>query len=445
MANQETLSSREINGKCIDLNENFRKALDLIENTGRNVFITGRAGTGKSTLIEYFRISTKKNVAVLAPTGVAALNVKGQTIHSFFRFKPDITIDTVKPLYQNQKAKYINLDAIIIDEISMVRADLLDCIDAFMRLNGKNSSLPFGGAQMIFIGDLYQLPPVVTEGEAEMFKGHYKSEYFFDSHSFKNLEIAFIELDKHYRHKDERFIGLLNSIRDNTAIDEHLDEINCRVDPSFTPGASEKYITLTTTNRLADDVNDAHMARLSGKEYVYIAKYEGDFEKKTTPADERLAIKVGAQVMMLNNDKSERWVNGSLGTVVSVIPKMIGQDSILVELTDGSVVDVTPFTWELFKFSYDSSKKKLEPKVAGRFIQYPMMLAWAITIHKSQGKTFEKVIIDIGRGTFAYGQLYVALSRCTTLNGIVLRKKIEKRHILMDQRIVDFLKNAESR
>lgn len=441
--NQSSLLSAGSTKLHIDFHDDFNKALDLMENTSKNVFVTGRAGTGKSTLIEHFRNSTNKSIAVLAPTGVAALNVKGQTIHSFFKFKPDVTPESVRLLYPNMRKMYASLDAIVIDEISMVRADLLDCIDSFMRRNGKNAALPFGGVQMIFIGDLYQLPPVVTQGEVEMFKGHYKSEYFFDSHSFNSIAISFVELKKHYRQTDAHFIGLLNSIRDNTASDAQLLEINSRVNVSFTPKASDKYISLTTTNHLAEDINSAQMEKLAGRTYTYRAKSESEFEKRAMPAQELLSIKIGAQVMMLNNDKGGRWVNGSLGVVVSINSKMIGQDLILVELADGSIVEVAPFTWELFKFSYDPTRRKLEPKIAGKFVQYPMMLAWAITIHKSQGKTFDHVIIDIGYGTFAYGQLYVALSRCTSLEGIVLRRKIERKHILMDPRIVDFLRNIE--
>jgi len=440
---QANLSKKKEEGSHIELNGDFKKALSLMNETTKNVFITGRAGTGKSTLIDHFKSNTKKNVVVLAPTGVAALNVKGQTIHSFFHFKPGITPDTTKILYPNLRAAYRKLDAILIDEISMVRADLLDCIDSFMRLNGKDRSLPFGGVQMIFIGDLYQLPPVVAAEEFEMFRENYKSEYFFDAHSFEKLPITYIELKKNYRHTDEHFIGLLNAIRNNTATEKDLEEINGRYNPFFSPNVSEKYISLTTTNKLADEINSAQMKKLPGREYTYAAKYDGDFEKKSFPAEENLAIKVGAQVMMLNNDKSDLWVNGSVGTITAITPGITMRDEVLVELTEGPIVEVNPHKWEMFKSSYDKTSLKLNSKVAGSFVQYPIMLAWAITIHKSQGKTFKHVIIDVGSGTFAYGQLYVALSRCTSLEGIVLTKKIEKRHIMMDQRIINFLRSIK--
>ncbi len=426
----------------IDLNDDFKAALEMMDGTDKSMLITGRAGTGKSTLLEHFRSITSKKVAVLAPTGVAALNVSGQTIHSFFRFRPDITPDTVRSLNRYQKQMYEKIDAIVIDEISMVRADLLDCVDIFMRLNGKDRSLPFGGVQVILVGDLYQLPPVVTSNEAEMFKAHYKSQYFFDSHVFMDLKIEFVELRRNYRQTDAAFIGLLNAIRENNIIDEDLAEINKRYQPFFSPSASEKYITLTTTNALADSINEGHLARLPGSTHMYRAKADPAFDKKVLPADEELKIKVGMQVMLLNNDKGGQWVNGSIGEVKGIAPG-INNDIISVRLTSGLEVEVLPNKWDLFKFSYDTKSTTLISKSAGSFIQYPIMPAWAVTIHKSQGKTFDKVIIDIGSGTFAHGQLYVALSRCTTLEGIVLRKKIEKKHIMMDQRIVDFLKKIE--
>ena len=425
--------------ESIELNGEFRNALLLLENTSKNLFITGKAGTGKSTLLNYFRSVTQKNVVILAPTGVAALNVKGQTIHSFFHFKPDITQETVKKLGHYSTLVYKAIDTIIIDEISMVRADLLDCVDRFMRLNGKDASRPFGGVQMVFIGDLYQLSPVVTEAEEEIFRGHYKSQYFFDSRVFEGLPLEFIELEKHYRQTDRDFIDLLNAIRNNSATKEHLDALNKRFNPFFVPKDSDLYITLTTTNSIADLINNEHLSKIPKTLYAYHAAIKGDFNKKVLPAEEHLSIKEGAQVMLLNNDVGKRWVNGSIGKVISIKEYQGNESSIAIELTDGSVVDVTPNTWELFKFSFDSTAKKLTSSKMGSFTQYPIMLAWAVTIHKSQGKTFDRVVIDIGDGTFAHGQLYVALSRCTSLDGIVLKRQIDKKHILMDERILNFL------
>lgn len=422
----------------LDINPEFKRVLKLMEESGSNVMITGQAGTGKSTLLQYFRSVTRKNVAVLAPTGVAALNVHGQTIHSFFRFKPDITPDTVRRLGNASSAIYRSVDMLIIDEISMVRADLLDCIDRFMRLNGRNSSLPFGGTQLVFFGDLYQLPPVVTKGEEEIFTKHYDSQYFFDSKAFKSVRFEFAELKTHYRQADRRFIEILNAIRNNTATDAQISALNERYDPYFLQSDSETYITLTSTNALADRINENHLARVPGRAHTYQGSITGDFNRKLLPADERLSLKEGAQVMLLNNDQDKRWVNGSVGRVESIRSYETG-DEISVRLLDGGNAVVVPYMWEVFRFSYDPATSKLQSSKIGSFTQYPIMLAWAVTIHKSQGKTFDNVIIDVGEGTFAHGQLYVALSRCRTLEGLVLKRKLERRHIIMDRRVVDFL------
>jgi ATP-dependent exoDNAse (exonuclease V) alpha subunit len=425
------------NASGIDMNREFRGALDQMENTGSNIFITGRAGTGKSTLLEYFRSVTKKNVAVLAPTGVAALNVKGQTIHSFFHFKPDITLETVRRAYG--PALYKSLDAIVIDEISMVRADLLDCVDRFMRINGKDSELPFGGVQMILIGDLYQLPPVVTDTEEEIFRTHYRSPYFFDSHSFSGLRIKYIELKKHYRQKEQEFIDLLNAIRNNSILDSQIGQLNSRVDPAFEPRPGEHYVTLTPTNRLADHINSMRLNSIQKPTRIFKAHISSDFDKRIHPAPESLELKEGAQVMMLNNDRHKRWVNGSMGEIVGMEGPAGWEGVITVRLLEGYEAKVEPHTWDVFRFSYDVPSRKLVSKNIGSFMQYPMMLAWAVTIHKSQGKTFDRVVIDLGSGTFAHGQLYVALSRCTTMGGVVLKRPVERRHIMMDRRIVEFL------
>ncbi len=424
-------------GNGIDMNKEFRGALNQMENSQDNIFITGRAGTGKSTLLEYFRSVTKKNVAVLAPTGVAALNVKGQTIHSFFHFKPDITLETVRRAYG--PAMYKNIDAIVIDEISMVRADLLDCVDKFMRLNGRNSELPFGGAQMILIGDLYQLPPVVTNTEEEIFRTHYKSPYFFDSHSFSGLQMKYIELKKHYRQKEQEFIDLLNAIRNNSITDQQIRQLNSRAGMSFVPKPGEHYVTLTPTNRLADQINSERLSQIKRQTRSFKAHISIDFDKRVHPAPDRLELKEGAQVMMLNNDRHRRWVNGSMGEVVEMEGPAGWEGVITVRLIDGFDVKVEPHTWDLFRFSYDIPSRKLVSNNVGSFSQYPMMLAWAVTIHKSQGKTFDRVVIDLGSGTFAHGQLYVALSRCTTMSGVVLKRPVQREHIMMDGRVVEFL------
>ena len=421
----------------IELNEQFKRALDLLENTDKNVFITGKAGTGKSTLLNYFRSITKKKIVVLAPTGVAALNVNGETIHSFFGFKPNVTIENIKKLSPQKARIYKELETIIIDEISMVRADLLDCIDYFLRINVRNK--PFGGIQMVFIGDLYQLPPVVTSGEKELFTKRYNSQYFFDADVIRDLPLEFIELEKVYRQKDERFIQLLNEIRNNTISEESLALLNSRVGVEL-PESSDYIVYLTPLNATVDAINMEKLNLLKGRLYRWEAYIEGDFDKSSLPGDPILSLKKGAQVMMLNNDSKGRWVNGSIGKVVGISSgKGEDEDKIEVQFPDGRIEEVIPYTWEIFHYRYNEEKKLIESETIGSFTQYPLKLAWAVTIHKSQGKTFDRVIIDLERGVFAPGQVYVALSRCTSFEGIVLKKPVKKGHILLDKRIVEFL------
>jgi len=423
----------------VEINEQFGYALEIMEHTRKNVFITGRAGTGKSTLLEYFRRTTRKKVAILAPTGVAALNVKGQTIHSFFGFRPNMSLNQVKQVNIEKDAKNIfkKLDAIVIDEISMVRADLLDCVDKFLRLNGPSAEIPFGGIQMIFVGDLYQLPPVVTGNDKSIFQTIYETPYFYSARVFDCLAMEFVELEKIYRQHDQGFINLLNAIRNKTATEEELEILNRKCMPDFEPAPDDFYIYLTTTNKLAADINSSELNRLKGPLFTFTAGVEGDFGPEYYPTATRLQVKPGAQIMMLNNDSAGRWVNGSIGKIIEIIPSGNHEYTILAELSNNEVVEITPYTWEIYQF--DVVGKEIKSKIAGRFTQYPLMLAWAVTIHKGQGKTFDRVIIDIGRGTFTHGQMYVALSRCTTLDGIVLKRPVFKKHIWTDFKVVDFL------
>ena len=424
---------------AIELNREFRQALELMENSGKSVFITGRAGTGKSTLLTHFFTTTRKKVVILAPTGVAALNVKGQTIHSFFKFRPNITPERVRKLRSSDEGKniYHKLDAIIIDEISMVRADLLDCVDKFLRLNGPDNTRPFGGIQMIFIGDLYQLSPVVTGNDREIFTTLYKTPYFYSAHVFETFDMEFVELQKVYRQHDEKFIDLLNSVRNNTITEKGLALLRQRYSPDFEPAPGDFYVYLTTTNAMAETINMAQMAKLETTLHTFTGEIEGNFGKENLPTAIDLHIKTGAQIMMLNNDAEGRWVNGSIGVVKGLIRNQRGEDVIIADLNDGSTVEIEPFTWEIYHSFVDDGQ--LGSEVIGTFTQYPLMLAWAVTIHKSQGKTFDNVIIDIGRGAFAHGQTYVALSRCTSLEGIVLVKPLQKKDIWTDFKIVDFL------
>ena len=425
----------------LEFTPQFEKTLKLLENTDRSLFITGRAGTGKSTLLNYFRQTTKKKLIVLAPTGVAALNVQGQTIHSFFSFRPDITPEKVKRLHPSKQKLIRSLDAIIIDEISMVRADLLDCVDLALRLNRDFENLPFGGLQMILIGDLYQLPPVVTPREEKVFSLHYESPYFFSANVFrdKNFRLEYVELDKVFRQKDQAFLELLNAIRNRSISEEQLARLNARYLPDFQPEEDEFYLTLTSTNEAADAINQEKLAHLPGQTRYYQGEIEGEFEEAYLPTSEVLALKEGAQVMLLTNDPYGRWVNGSIGRIEEIIKPETGAEVVMVRLSSGELVDILPHQWEIFHFELDQKKNKIISRVVGTFNQYPLRLSWAVTIHKSQGKTFDRVVVDIGRGTFAHGQVYVALSRCTSFEGLVLKKPIKKGHILMDYRVVRFL------
>lgn len=448
----------------LDLNVEFVQAFNLIEKQNCNVFITGKAGTGKSTLLNYFRKQTKKNVAFLAPTGVAAVNIRGQTIHSFFKFKPNVTIQSIsrKNFGQDKGNIYQKLDAIVIDEISMVRADLLDCIDRFLKLNGKSLSKPFGGLQVIFIGDLYQLPPVVPNEEKQIFNSHYKTPYFFSSRCFEELKMEFIELNKIYRQSDEHFIKMLNAIRNNSITDSEIQQINKRCDQSFEPASNDFYMYLTPTNNKANSINEDRLKRIKSKEHVLEGTITGDFSKEYLPTFIDLKMKVGSQVMMINNDSKGRWINGTVGKIIAIqeadkatVENFDEEEDdtsdthkIIVELEGDKKVRITPYRWELYNFYLDNME--LKSKAVGTFTQYPIILAWAVTIHKSQGKTFDKVVLDIDRGTFAHGQLYVALSRCRSLEGLVLKKEIAKKHIWMDHNVVRFVtryqyqKSAES-
>lgn len=424
----------------LELNDDFVKAFELMDKTTINLFVTGRAGTGKSTLLTYFREKTKKNVVVLAPTGVAAINVGGQTIHSFFGFKPDITLEKVRTKYRNKDKKglYRNLDTIVIDEISMVRADLLDCVDEFMRLNGPESSMPFGGVQMIMIGDLYQLPPVVTREEKAIYAPDYQSLYFFDARVMADFEYSLIELNKIYRQSDPEFIEILNAVRNKSINEGLLAKLNSRHQEDYEPEAETLEVYLTTTNAKAQSINEARLSLIKGESYFFSAKIEGEFEKKSFPASENLELKVGAQIMLTNNDREGRWVNGTMGKVSEIVVREIGP-IVEVELASGDMVEVRSNTWEMYRFSLNQKNQRVEAETVGTYTQLPMILAWSVTIHKSQGKTFERVIIDMDRGAFAHGQTYVALSRATSLEGIVLKKPITRSHILLDSRVVKFM------
>lgn len=425
---------------ALDLNAAFRRALQLMEQTDKCLFITGKAGTGKSTLLQYFRDTTTKKPVVLAPTGVAALNVGGQTIHHFFGFSIDVTLRKILEgkIRPREKKLYKKLKTIVIDEASMLRADLLDCVDAYLRLHGPAPGRAFGGVQMIFVGDLYQLPPVVTGEERQIFSAHYKTPYFFSAHALEGVELEIVELDKVYRQKDQAFVDLLNRIRNNSVEDSDIDRLNVRFDPDPQHDDKAFSIYLTPTNRKADEINAARLAALKGKTHTAIAEIRGAFGKEYYPTAVDLKFKAGAQIMLVNNDRDGRWVNGTVGVVEAVKKDDEGERYLEVLLRgEDEKVEVYPFTWEVYRFSLDAGGIVAEP--VGTFTQFPIRLAWAVTIHKSQGKTFDKVIVDLDKGAFAAGQTYVALSRCTSFEGITLTTRIKKGHIRTDRRIFDFL------
>ena len=427
----------------VEINQEFQKALDLLENTTQHLFITGKAGTGKSTLLNYAYEHSSKRIVLLAPTGVAALNIKGQTIHRFFGFPINISATQITSGEFKPRAVriYKHLETLIIDEASMLRADLLDCIDAFLRRYGPNEGKIFGGVQIVLVGDLYQLPPVVSNQEKEIFAEHYVTPYFFSADVIRQIPLQVIELKKIYRQKDGEFIRLLNNIRNNQATLADIRELNSRVGVDVSAkGAEDFKITLTTTNQTADKINQERLEALEGASYISDAEIEGDFSKEYYPAAEHLEFKIGAQIMFLNNDAKNRWVNGSVGHIEGIKFRDNRLSQVNVRLQAGQrLVAVFPFEWEVCKYKLEG--KEIISEVVGNFVQFPFRMSWAVTIHKSQGKTFDNVEIDIGRGTFAAGQLYVALSRCTSFEGLSLTRAVSLRSVMVDERINDFLCN----
>lgn len=423
---------------AIELNDEFRRALDLLDG-GANIFLTGKAGTGKSTLLRYFLDHTAKNVAVAAPTGIAALNVDGVTIHRLFSFPPSVSLEYVlgPDYYPAKYGKLLKeLDTLVIDEVSMVRADLFDCVAAALARYGPRRGERFGGIQLVLVGDPYQLPPVVVEAEAEFFRTRYATPYFFSADAFTSLETSVVNLEKVYRQRDARFVDLLNEIRTGTAGDPIVAELNQRVRPGFETSEDEFWITLTTTNRRADAVNRDHLDRLPTPLESHRASSSGDLEGFEPQAPPDLQFKVGAQIMLVNNDVANRWVNGSLGMVMHV-HRDDDAVAVKVALQDGETVTVKQHTWEVTKPVYGDGR--LSYVKVGTYTQLPFKLAWAITIHKSQGKTLDKVVVDLFRGTFAEGQLYVALSRCTSLEGMVLKSPIKLRDVRVEREVTRFL------
>lgn len=428
-------------------NKEFQDALRLITHTRQSVFLTGKAGTGKSTFLKYICNHTKKKFVVLAPTGIAAINAGGVTLHSFFKlpFRPMLPDDPDLSLshgrifeyfkYPKEKRKIIaEVDLIIIDEISMVRADIIDCVDRILRVYSGNMRLPFGGKQLLFVGDVFQLEPVVPSDQKEILSLFYASPFFFSARVFKDINLVPIELQKVYRQTDSVFINILDRIRNNAARKQDLDTLNGRYFPSFEPQNEDMYITLATRRDQVDFINEKKLAELPGEEYVSVGKIEGDFPESSLPTQLNLSIKEQAQVIFIDNDYERRWVNGTIGMVSGIDEN----GNVYVLLESGVEHLVEPTSWRNYKYKYNEKERRIEEEIVGTFEQLPIRLAWAITVHKSQGLTFSRVVVDLTGGVFAGGQTYVALSRCTSLEGLVLKSKISSRDIFIRKEIVEF-------
>ncbi|MDL2228594.1 AAA family ATPase, partial [Odoribacter sp. OttesenSCG-928-L07] len=438
------------------INKELQLANDLIQYTGTSIFLTGKAGTGKTTFLHNLKLKSPKRMVVLAPTGVAAINAGGVTIHSFFQlpFCPHVptllyqddtgTYNTTNEFGDQKNRTYAHkygrdkikifktVDLIVIDEISMVRADILDAIDEILRKYRRNDK-PFGGAQMLFIGDVKQLAPVAKEEEWKLIEKYYDSPYFFSSHAFRRSQYTSIELVEIFRQEDKKFIDLLNKVRSNKLDDESINILNERYIPGFNNLDNKGYITLTSHNYQAKNINNQHLEKIDKQEFAFYAEVKGDFPEYSYPTDEELIIKVGSQVMFVKNDPSndKRYFNGKIGIVED-----IDNNKIYVKCDDNDEnITVQPLEWTNVKYVLNHTTNEIEEEIQGTFKQYPLKLAWAITIHKSQGLTFEKLIVD-AQMSFAHGQVYVALSRCKSLEGLVLISKIDK-HTLKNDYSVD--------
>lgn len=420
----------------LSLSDEFLAILDQLETTDDSMFITGRAGTGKSTLLQLFRNTSKKRIAVVAPTGIAALNVKGQTIHSFFGFPPKMI--NPKDIGRRKNFRmFQKLDVLIIDEISMVRADMMDNIDIFLRRN-RGIDEPFGGVQLVMFGDLFQLPPVVaSEFEKHIFKNNFESPYFFSSKIISSgMPLIMIELQEVYRQADRGFINLLDNIRLRAIDYDDMEMLNDRHLP--VPEDLDYYITLCSRNATANEINTSALAKLDTPNHVFTAKVSGNFNIKMVPTDLHLTLKVGAQIMFVKNDPKKKFVNGTIGKIETIIDDTITV-SVKDEREDIKYFELEQMEWEIIRYTQsEENSQEIKTKVMGTFNQYPVKLAWAITIHKSQGKTFDTVVIDMGNGAFEYGQTYVALSRCRTLEGIYLKRPIKPTDIMVDNKVSEY-------
>ena len=428
----------------MEQNNELRTAWDFVEHTGRSIFLTGKAGTGKTTFLKTIVEHSSKRSIVVAPTGVAAINAGGMTIHSFFQlpfspFVPGAKIESRFDFGKEKRKIIASLDLLIIDEISMVRSDLLDAIDSVLR-KFRDRYKPFGGVQLLMIGDLQQLTPVVTPEDDMMLKPYYDTPYFFGSKALAQIDYVTIQLEKVYRQQDEVFLTLLNHIREGQPTAEDMTLLNAHYQPTFIPKPEEGYIRLTTHNQMANNYNESELKKLKGHPYTYRAKIEGTFPEYSYPTAETLTLKEGAQVMFVKNDPSgeHRYYNGRIGHVTCA------EDNRLEVYCpgDADAIEVEPLEWENSRYTLNEETHEIETEVLGKFSQLPLRLAWAITIHKSQGLTFERAIIDASL-SFAPGQVYVALSRCKTLEGMVLASQIPPQAIINDERVDDYISHQE--
>ncbi len=435
-------------------NDEFQKALQIIQFTRRSLFLTGKAGTGKSTFLRYISETTKKKHVILAPTGIAAINAGGSTLHSFFKlpFHPLLPNDNrynVRNMrktlrYSGEKSKLLReVELIIIDEISMVRADIIDFIDKVLRVYNRNMREPFGGKQLLLVGDIYQLEPVVREEDRKLLSPFYHSQFFFDAKVFAELQLVSIELTKVYRQTNPTFVNILDNIRTSHVSSADLDMLNRQVGAEIDIKASSLSITLSTRRDTVDYINTTKLSEISGESTTFEGIVEGDFPENNLPSPLKLELKVGAQVLFVRNDKEKRWVNGTLGTVIgfSVDAADNSEAIVYVRTEDGLELDVEQEIWSNIKYSFNEKEQKIEEEVLGTFRQFPLRLAWAITVHKSQGLTFKNVKIDFTGGVFAGGQTYVALSRCRSLEGISLKTPIRREDIFVRAEVAKFARN----